>query len=762
MIKKINKLRDFGIYENHENLNCDTFSKFNLIYGWNGAGKSTLTKLFRCIEKKDIANSGYPLASFEIEYEDAENIKNLNEHNIKKNPLNIFTFNSDFVKENIDWDNSINSILLIDKKKINDRNKLEKLKTEYKKLRVDLDIKSSSKENLDTEMQGFLTKAARNIKTSLKVINTQDKRYLNYNKTTLNMLINSKREVIFSNESLLKDDELGDLTRAALPIEMPVINSNIIIIDLNVFSEKYTKITNILHKSVTNNVITSLRDNPSLQNWVEQGLIIHKDNNNEECAFCGGKIQDERIKELDDHFNDAFKKFKQEILSTLQFCTPLPKLSLPPKNSFFPELQENLLELEQEIKGSEEKINILMSAWEDKLMEKSNNPFDKYLEIAPLPIDILESYNIAVSKTSELIKIHNNKSLNFKNETSKIKNRLEIHFASRELIDFEYTNKEKDRKKIDIEIDALLNKEGYLRQQIITLEESLSDESIAANVFNQELHRFLGRSEINLNFDIKKKGYRIVRNGSDKHAINLSEGEKTAIAFVYFAIKIDESNNDITQSIIVVDDPVSSFDSNHLFHSYAFLKKKFENSKQLFVLTHSFSYFKLVRDWILKKNKRDNIKSMVYIIETYIENVRKSKIINAPLNLIDYNSEYHYLYSRLKHFKERPRLELDEVYLCANLSRKLLETFLSFKFPKKRSNFKALVDDSIKNIENINQDEVEKLYRFINKYSHNQEIDMGDNTDNLLGESPAIIKYLFTIMQTIDSVHYAEMESLAV
>lgn len=105
-------------------------------------------------------------------------------------------------------------------------------------------------------------------------------------------------------------------------------------------------------------------------------------------------------------------------------------------------------------------------------------------------------------------------------------------------------------------------------------------------------------------------------------------------------------------------------------------------------------------------------------------------------------------------------LDLDEVYLCANLSRKLLETFLSFKFPKKRDNFRALVDDSVKNIEGVNLDEVEKIYRFINKYSHNQEIDMGDNTDNLLGESPLIIKSLFSMIQKIDAVHFSEMEAL--
>jgi wobble nucleotide-excising tRNase len=761
MIKNINFLRDFGIYENHDNTNCTTFSKYNLIYGWNGAGKSTLTKLFKCIEDKSIDQCGYLTPRFQIECDDGE-IKEITEKNISSASMNIFTFNADFVRKNIDWDSSVNSILLIDKDKIEDRKSLVELKLSYKKLSAQLDKEVHLKKDLDNDMQAFLTKAARNIKTNLQVINTQERRYLNYNKTTLFSLINSKRESIFKSESLLQDIELGSLTRAALPIEMPIINMDLPTLNIADFVERHTQISAILHTSVASNVILALSENPNMQSWVEMGLALHKENHRQKCGFCGGDIKTSRVKELNDHFNDAFKAFKKTISNSFSICSFIPQLALLSKDFFFPEFQGSYIDLVEKIRLASNEINHSLGEWQSVLTKKNENPFETSFVINEISIVSLMSYNTLISGIKKLIDDHNSKSLNFSNEITKIKSALEVHYAARELIDFKYEEKER-QKGIYVEtIDELLNSERNLKDRIDTLEASLSNESIAENVFNNELHRFLGRSEIRLSFDAVMKGYRIIRNGTDKHAKNLSEGEKTAIAFVYFAIKVDEGDNDITKSIIVVDDPVSSFDSNHLFHSYAFLKKRFENACQLFILTHSFSYFKLVRDWILKKNKRDNIKSRVYLIETYIEGVRKAKIINASSNLIDYNSEYHYLYSRLKYFKEKAHLELDEVYLCANLSRKLLETFLSFKFPKKRSNFKALVDDSVRNLEGVNQEEVEKLYRFINKYSHNQEIDMGDNTDNLLGESPVIIKYLFTLIESFDSVHFAEMESLAV
>ncbi|TOB56650.1 AAA family ATPase, partial [Vibrio parahaemolyticus] len=119
-------------------------------------------------------------------------------------------------------------------------------------------------------------------------------------------------------------------------------------------------------------------------------------------------------------------------------------------------------------------------------------------------------------------------------------------------------------KKVSDEITAI-------NTEVVRLEAELSNESIAVDPFNDELAKFLGRTELKLEFDAKEKGYKISRNGTGKLANNLSEGEKTAIAFVYFVTKLKEHDNDIKETIVVVDDPVSSFDSNHLFHSYSFL-----------------------------------------------------------------------------------------------------------------------------------------------------------------------------------------------
>ena len=123
---------------------------------------------------------------------------------------------------------------------------------------------------------------------------------------------------------------------------------------------------------------------------------------------------------------------------------------------------------------------------------------------------------------------------------------------------------------------------------------------------------------------------------------------------------------------------------------------------------------------------------------------------------MDFNSEYHYIFHRLYQFKELKSLDLEKAFLVANLSRKLLEGFLTFKFPKGRNDFNQLLQAGCNDAETR-----EKVYRFIGKYSHNQQIEFLDTPiDNLLGEGQNIIEAVFKIVTDLDEQHFLEMEEV--
>ena len=100
----------------------------------------------------------------------------------------------------------------------------------------------------------------------------------------------------------------------------------------------------------------------------------------------------------------------------------------------------------------------------------------------------------------------------------------------------------------------------------------------------------------------KPNYYEIVRSDGSI-ATNLSEGERNFLAFLYFHQQVLGFNNEddeITQKIVVIDDPVSSMDSSALFVVSSLIRQMFTlcpvhyNKKesnieisQIFVLTHN-------------------------------------------------------------------------------------------------------------------------------------------------------------------------------
>lgn len=102
----------------------------------------------------------------------------------------------------------------------------------------------------------------------------------------------------------------------------------------------------------------------------------------------------------------------------------------------------------------------------------------------------------------------------------------------------------------------------------------------------------------------EEENYKIVRaDGSDAKE-SLSEGEKTFITFLYFYHLLKGSNSEsgtVTDRVVVIDDPVSSLDSDIWFIVSSLIKILFQEVrdkktgvKQVFVLTHNVYFHKEV------------------------------------------------------------------------------------------------------------------------------------------------------------------------
>jgi len=231
-------------------------------------------------------------------------------------------------------------------------------------------------------------------------------------------------------------------------------------------------------------------------------------------------------------------------------------------------------------------------------------------------------------------------------------------------------------KTLESEYSNLVKIIEEKEKEVRKLKENLISHHIPAQQINKDLEQFLGRSDIQLRAADEKEGYQITRNG--EIAKDLSEGGKTALAIVYFLTKINEEGFDLKNGIIVIDDPVSSLDSTTIFQAFGFIKGSIKAAGQIFILTHHFDLFRQVKNWFSYcRNDRE-----YFMMVCKEENsTRKSAIIKIDKLLIDYESEYHFLFSVLYKFAKEREQHLKEMYPLPNVARKCLESFLASRVP---------------------------------------------------------------------------------
>lgn len=137
-------------------------------------------------------------------------------------------------------------------------------------------------------------------------------------------------------------------------------------------------------------------------------------------------------------------------------------------------------------------------------------------------------------------------------------------------------------------------------EEIVTLRNSISNTAAVAERINKLLEA-LGFHRFHLAItDSVAGGYRIIRDDGSPAFDSLSEGEKSFLCFAYFVESLTGSSvsgGTIEPVIAVIDDPISSLDSDTLFIVAAYIRDIAKqvidgqtNIEQLIVLTHNTQF----------------------------------------------------------------------------------------------------------------------------------------------------------------------------
>ena len=760
MITRIDKLQNLGIYKDFSECKIKDFNRYNLIYGWNGSGKSTLSRLFSFLGGRDITscfNNFKVCVTIDNKQYTEKQLPSLNE--------NIAVFNEDFVNDNIDWNGTLKSILLLDKDNITDIKELNSLKKELygdetsKGLKKEIEEKEKELSKEENDTQNLLTNIAKIVKTNFKILDTSDSYYMNYDKRRVKALLET-----LNDKDILNVDELNTVIKQANPEKKQTISKKIEFINIDIIRKEIIKTKELISRSITSKVIDELKNNSILSKWVEQGLSLHKKEKRKICAFCGATISEKRIDELEAHFSNELNSLNDDLLQSIEKWDSLKydeEINYIEEPLFYNELIEQIKTANIEYKGITKQINEEIEIYKTILLEKRNKPFTKYeLNTSESKIiKLFNDFNLLLEKYKNYIDEHNNKTNNFEIIIKEAKNKIEKHYVQEQIDLLKYNTKQKNIEKEKKELN--IQKENYKikEQKYISLENKLSNATLGAEEFNEKLEKFLGYNELKLKFDNNEKGYKIYRNDKEE-AKNLSEGEKTAIAFIYYITKLKENGRNIEDCILVIDDPISSFDSNKQFSAYAYMKSECDNAKQLFVLTHNYNFFSLILGWFNKKHKpkvKDEDKKMpnfsIYRIDNSFENDKRFAFLNDATNELLQATEYDYIFYTVYSLREKPLSKQERIF-CGNICRKLIESFLSFKFPKQRGDLSSLLDMAEKN--DIIR---ERIYKFVNIYSHEKKINVFEELDTeiLDANSQMIIKDILDMIKRLDEVHYNSM-----
>ena len=586
-----------------------------------------------------------------------------------------------------------------------------------------------------------LTNKARDIRSALTTPRKDN--YRNYEKPNLEEAIKNNLEKLNKPENLkLSEERIAAIKKSIVQTSEAKIN----ILSLPSFDilnlEK--EISDILAKTVASKIIKKLKEDEVISKWVEQGLGIHKNKVLAVCAFCNQTIPLNRIKDLENHFNDEYQKMLSSVQDLKNTCNSRRvRFVFPESSNLYDDLTKEYVSEKKKAENAIVEFHKVLDSLVLTLEQKERNLFTPAILSKTVSIDVTPFLKI-----NGIIERHNQKTDNFESQIDKDKGDLELHYIAEFISIYNGMLARCDSSQKDrlVSSTAVQEKE----QEIKKLKESLISHHIPVQQINKDLKQFLSRDDIQLKATNAKDGYQIIRNGDI--AKNLSEGEKTALSIVYFIAKIKEDGFGLTNGVVVIDDPVSSLDSNAIFQAFSFLRESIKEAGQIFILTHHFDFFRQVKNWFrhLKEEGKGEVRYFMTVCRLE-SGMRKSTILKMDELLIDYESEYHFLFSVLYEFSENNQHELKYLYPIPNIARKFLESFLAFRVPLSKA--KTTYDKLLL----IKFDPLKKtrILHFIATHSHARyESGIQDLDMTILGETPNIVTDLLDSVKEEDKKHF--------
>lgn len=682
-----------GIFEEETELvffeeNRGIVPSFSLVYGKNGTGKSTISRGFQKLSHND-----------DLRIEKAVlNGKNDENIEIPENNEIIHVFNEKFIEDNIRINgDGLNSIIVMGTaKEIDDQ--IKNIEPVYRNSLLEHENILEQLEKLKDEKNEDSPKYVLN-KIKLKLRSNSG-----WAERDKNIRGNSNKSPVIDNTYLQFENitstktifELETDFRSKLSRLIEAKNGNLIIEkEVPNFLEqantipKLTEIEKLLPLKIEQPILND-RERLLIQILQEEKGInklfeiknYFSGSDEKDCPFCFQKVDKVYSNQLIESIEKILSKKAEEHIEKLKKVRLeewaidfTPYIKLP--QEIVEACEKSLFEYNSEIR----RIN-------DLIEKKVNNVYEPIIEKIILQecIDNLNRSLMELQNSRIEYNTNANDLDSMKNELNEINKQL-TYLQIQDLLDILYKNKER-MSKLNSECELLTTRMNSLKKEYQDLEEQKKNARIAMERINDDLS-YIFFSKDRLKIEFKNDKYLLYSRGKPVSPENVSLGERNALGLSYFfnSLMNNKKEDEIFghNYLLVIDDPVSSFDMENRIGILSYLKYKLgqyskgnANSKFI-IFTHDLQTFYDIEHLIAEICSSIHGKSESAVRHKYFKLLELSDKNIKDFNL-DNKNEYTKLLEIVYDFANCG--SSDYLHSIGNIMRKVLEAFGTFIYKK--------------------------------------------------------------------------------
>lgn len=701
----ISKLKIHGPASYKDSVEITDIKKFNFFYGLNGTGKTTIANYLDC----DIDDTNYSGCTTW-----PERIKDTHQ---------IFVYNQKYIDRVFRRNPEQPGIFSLGEKDVEAEKKIEEAEEKKKQLQQKIEPVSATISVLREELKNS-EKRIQN-----EIWNKEDPRKIVGSLEYCLKGAKQNKEKFFnqiSNTSLPDNeisDSLQDLEEEADKLEDGDFKEKPIFETLNVFSDiEGEKILSQKIVGKSDSYLTELIEELENFIWVKEGIKSYL-NRSTDCPFCQQEIEEERRIELNKLIDDKYS-IKEAALKSLQEKYKLQAEKVSRQLSRY--------KLDDDLKSRDDfgnLIELLEQRLKSNLLKLQNKIDDTSLPVElDFTTDLTDKINKITNAQNSINSSFNSRVSGIKEYKKDINERFWIVIRQKydlQIKEFVAEQNAKEAKLAEkIKEEDALNEKIKAQKKIISINR-LKNSTLTKSIeqINTQL-KYVGFE----GFFIRKadgessKYYKLERPNeeSDNTFNSLSEGEKTIITFLYFiqqclGAEEEDENPDLSQRIVVIDDPISSlsfplvFDVAHLIKNN-FLYKETDFA-QIFIFTHHLYFY---HELIEKNYINGDFKAYFRVTKnksSSIEQMSRDEIKNS------YQSYWIVLKDIIDGKTTR--------FALPNTMRNILEHY--FSFIDHKNSWKSALNELCN--DNQEDNSYKTLQRYLDRESHSDPTNLVDSNE---------------------------------